>query len=62
MKDEKFVKILSSAGHVIDIDLKYLLMSDETSLTFQFDFDWQRHSESCDDCGALFRTIVYKSR
>lgn len=37
----------------------YVVMSNETSVSFQFDFDWQHHSESCDDCRALFRTITH---
>jgi hypothetical protein len=58
MTNEKYVRILSSAGHAIDIDLKCVLIADEASISFQFDFDWNHHSESCGDCRALLNSIA----
>lgn len=58
MKDETYVRIVSSGGHLIDIDPRYLILEEETSLTFEFDFNWDSHAHSCEDCKALLWAIL----
>jgi hypothetical protein len=54
----KYIRIVSSAGHTIDIDEKYLIMSNEDFIYLEFNFNWLDHATQCSNCGALYRTII----